>query len=109
MVSVSQIVDQGMQVQFTHLGCYIEEEGQVIAQGRREGRMLILETNQAGIALFAKGRKVESDIHLWHKQFSHVNFPLLCEMQTKNIVFGLPKFWGRNGQVYDACQLGKQH
>ena len=45
LVSVGQIVDQGMQVRFTHLGCFIEEEGQVIAQGRRDGRMFILDTN----------------------------------------------------------------
>ena len=31
LMSVGQIVDQGMQVRFTHLGCFIEEEGQVIA------------------------------------------------------------------------------
>ena len=27
LVSIGQIVDQGMQVRFTHLGCFIEEEG----------------------------------------------------------------------------------
>ena len=31
LVSVGQIVDEGMQVRFTHLKCFIEEEGQVIA------------------------------------------------------------------------------
>ena len=65
LVSVSQIVDQGMmQVRFTHLGCFIEEEDKVIAQGRREGRMFILKTNNVGTAMFAKGQKVEIDIDL---------------------------------------------
>ena len=73
-VSVRQIVDQGMEVQFTHLGCFIEEEGKVIAQGRREGRMFILETNEVGTTMFAKGQKVESDMNLWHMRFGHVNF-----------------------------------
>ena len=54
LVSVGQIVDQGMQVRFTHLGCFIEEDGQVIAQGRRDGRMFILDTNDVGTAIFAK-------------------------------------------------------
>ena len=27
LVSVSQIIDHGMQVRFTHHGCFIEEEG----------------------------------------------------------------------------------
>ena len=56
LVSVGEIVDQGIQVRFTHLECFIEEEGQVIAQGCRDERM------------FAKGQKVESDIDLWHKR-----------------------------------------
>ena len=79
-------------MRFTQLGCFIEEEGKVIAQGRREGRMFILETNNVGTAMFAKGKKVESNIDLWKKRFGHVNFPQLREMQMKNIVFGLPKF-----------------
>ena len=61
--------------------------------------MFILNTNEVGTALFAKGEKVELGIDLWHKRFDHVNFTRLCEMQTKNVIFGLPKFGGRNSQV----------
>ena len=109
LVSVGQIVDQGMLVWFTHHGCFIKEQGKIIVQGHREGSMFILETNVVGTTMFAKGHKVESGIDLWHKRFGHVNFPWLREMQTKSIVFGLPKFSNLNGQVYEACQLGKQH
>ena len=56
--------------------------------------MFILNTNEVGTVLFAKGQKVESDIDLWHKRFAHVNFPQFREMQTKNILFGLLKFGG---------------
>ena len=55
LVSVGQIIDQGMKVRFTHLGCFIEEEGQNITQGRKEGRMFILDINDVGTTLFAKG------------------------------------------------------
>ena len=109
LVSVGQIVDQGMQVRFTHLGCFIEEEGKVIAHWHQEGRMFILNTNDVGMVLFTKGQNVKSDIDLWHKLFGHVNFLRLREMQTKSIIFGLPKFSGQNGHVCEACQLGKQH
>ena len=74
LVSVGWIVDQGMQVRFTHLGCFIEEEGQIIVQGCRDGRMFILDTNDVGTTLFAKGQKVKSDIHLWLKRIGHVNY-----------------------------------
>ena len=69
----------------------------------------MLETNEFETVMFAKGKKVESDIDLWHKQFGHVNFSWLREIQSKDIIFGLPNFSGRNGQVCEACQLGKQH
>ena len=45
LVSVGQIVDQGMQVRFTYLRCFIKEEGKVIAQGYRDGRLFIPDTN----------------------------------------------------------------
>ena len=65
LVSVKQIFDQGMEVRFTHLGCFIQEEGHVIAQGRRDGRMFILDSTDDGTAIFVKGQKAESDINLW--------------------------------------------
>ena len=94
LVSVEQIVYQGIQVWFTHLKFYIEEEGQIIVQGRREGRMFNLDTNDVDITLFVKGEKVNSDIDLWHKGISHINYQRLQELQSKQVVFGLPKFSG---------------
>ena len=58
----------------------IEEQAKVISQGRREGRMFILKTNEVGTAMYAKGKKIESDIDLWHKRLDHVNFPWCREM-----------------------------
>ena len=36
-----------------------------------------------------KAQEVESDIELRHKQFAHINFPKLQDMQSKQVVFGL--------------------
>ena len=98
-----------MQVRFTHLRCFIEEEGQVIVQGRKDGRMFILDTNDVGTAMFAKGQNVESDINLWHKRIGHINYQRLQDLQSKQVVFGLPKFNGQKAQICEACQLRKQH
>ena len=70
--------------------------------------MFILDTNDIGTAMFAKGQKVDSDIALWYKRISHVNYQRLQELQTKQVVFGFPKFSGRRDQVFEAYQLGKQ-
>ena len=87
LVSVGHIVEQGMQFRFTHLGCFIEEEGQVIAQGCRDGRMFILDTNDVGTAMFAKGQNVESDRNLWHKRIGHINYQRLQDLQSKQVLF----------------------
>ena len=77
LMSAGQIIDQGMQVRFTHLVCFIEEEAQIIVQGRRYGRMFILDTNDVGTVIFAKGQKVESDIDLLHKWIGQINYERL--------------------------------
>ena len=59
--------------------------------------------------LFAKGQKIESDIDLWHKRIGHVNYRRLEDLQTKQVVFSLPKFSGPKAQICEACQLEKQH
>ena len=83
LVSVRQIVDQGMEVRFTHLNCFIEEQGRVIVQGRRDKRMFILDSTDGGTAMFAKGQKIESDIDLRHKRIGHVNYQRLQDLQSK--------------------------
>ena len=84
-----------MQVRFTHLACFIEEEGQVIVQGCRDGRMFILDTDDVDTAMLAKGQKVESDINLWHKRIGHINYQRLQDLQSKEVVFRLSKFSGQ--------------
>jgi hypothetical protein len=100
LVSIGQIVDQGMQVRFTHLGAFIEQKGRIIARGHRERRMFILDRTDDGpdVALFANRQKIKSDIDLWHKRIGHVKFRRLQDLQKKQVVFGLPKFSGRTAQ-----------
>ena len=80
LVSVGQIVNQGMQFKFNHQGCFIEDKGHIIVRGRREGRMFILHINDVGVAMFVNGQNVESYIDLWHKRIGYINFPRLHNM-----------------------------
>jgi hypothetical protein len=67
--------------------------------------MFILDRTDDGpdTTLFAKGQKAESDIDLWHKRIGHVNYQRLQDLQTKHVVFGLPKLSGRKAQICEAC------
>ena len=59
---------------------FIEKEGKLVAHGRREGRMFILELNEVKSAMLVKGLKVETDLKLWHKRISHINLQKLKGM-----------------------------
>ena len=65
--------------------------------------MFILDTNDVGLIMYAKGQKVESNIELWHKRFNHINFPKLQDMQSNQVVSGLSKFSGQKGEICEAC------
>ena len=58
---------------FNNNRCFIERGDQVIAHGRCEGRMFILESNEVKSVMFAKGLKVETNLNLWHKRIGHIN------------------------------------
>ena len=49
LVPVEKMDNQGMEVRFTHLRCFIEEEGCVIVQRRRERRMFILNSTDGSL------------------------------------------------------------
>ena len=50
-----------MQVRFNNEGCFEEKDEWLIAHGRGEGQMLILESNEVKSAMFANGLEVEDE------------------------------------------------
>ena len=112
LVSVGQIVEQGMQVKFNKSGCFIEKHGKLIARGKRQGRMFILDVNmpQMAAAMFTKGSNIISDVEMWHKRIGHISMQTLQNMLRKNVVNGLPKLnICEISKVCEACQYGKQN
>ena len=112
LVSVGQIVDQGMQVKFNKAGCFIEKHGRLIARGKREGRMFTLDVDMPRITsvMFSHGSNIISDVEMWHKRTGHINLQMLQIMLERNVISGLPKLKVcEMGRACEACQLGKQN
>ncbi|WP_139158356.1 DDE-type integrase/transposase/recombinase, partial [Enterobacter cloacae complex sp. GF14B] len=114
LVSVGQMVEQGLQVRFNPNGCYVEDfqNGcKLITEGKCVGTMFTLNVDMPEVkaALFAQGTGVLADVDICHKRIGHVNEQRLRSMQSKQIVKGLPKFKvdGMH-KVCAACQFGKQ-
>ncbi|MCO5602687.1 hypothetical protein L7F22_056823 [Adiantum nelumboides] len=114
LVSVGQMVEQGLQVRFNADGLYVEEykkNGKLIAQGKKVGRMFTLDVNipEVNAVMFAHGSCVVADIEIWHKRIGHANVQRLKTMQSQELVTGLPVFKVADMQkVCEACQFGKQ-
>ncbi|MCO5548690.1 hypothetical protein L7F22_002149 [Adiantum nelumboides] len=114
LVSIRQMVEQGLQVRFNADGLYVEEykkNGKLIAQGEKVGRMFTLDVNipEVNAVMFAHGSGVVADIEIWHKRIGHANVQSLKTMQSQEIVIGLPILKVANMQkLCEACQFGKQ-
>jgi hypothetical protein len=71
MVSVGQMVKQGLRVKFNPNGCFVEDmknQGELITKGERNGRMFTLDVNmpKVNFMLFTHG-KGAGNIGIWHK------------------------------------------
>ncbi len=103
LVSIGQMVEQGLQMTFNPNGCFVKDmknQGKLIAKGERNGRMFKLNMNIRDVnsKLFTHGKGVR-DIGIWHKRVGHVNFQHLKLMEKQNLVGGLPKFGTKRGDV----------
>jgi hypothetical protein len=114
LVSVGQMVEQGLQVTFNPNGCFVEDmknQGKLIAKRERNGRMFTLYVNMLEVnsMLFTHG-KGAGDIGIWHKRVGHVNLQRLKLMEKQNLVGGFPKSGTEEvmSEVCKTCQLGKQ-
>jgi hypothetical protein len=96
LVSVGQMVEQGLQVTFNPNGCFVEDmknQGKLIAKGERNVRMFTLDVNmpEVNFMLFTHG-KGAGDIGIWHKRVDHINLQRLKLMEKQKLVGGLLKF-----------------
>ena len=109
LVSVGQMVEQGLQVRFNTDGLYVEEykeHGKLVAQGKKIGRMFTLDVNvpEINAAMFAQGTGVVADIEIWHKRIGHANIQRLKMMQSRELVTGLPTFKvAKMQKICEAC------
>ena len=97
LVSVGQMVEQGLQVKFNSDGCFVEDPNnkyKMVAKGKRIGRMFTLnvKTPAGSNMLYTQKNAVITDIDIWHKRIGHVNVQRLKTMQSQNVVAGLPNF-----------------
>ena len=114
LVSVGQMVDQGLQVRFNSHGVFVEDlknKCKLVTKGEKKGRLFTLDVTMpsADTAMYVDSSRVINDIDIWHKRIGHANMQRLKSMQSSGVVTGLPKFKDNAiVKVCAACQFGKQ-
>ncbi|CAJ2654309.1 unnamed protein product [Trifolium pratense] len=109
LISISQLCDQGMRVNFTKNECLVSNnEGNILMKGVRSKDNCYLWTplEEANVStcLLTKNEEVK----LWHQKLGHLNLKSMKRVISEEAVRGLPSLQIQEGNICGECQIGKQ-
>ncbi|GKA84805.1 retrovirus-related pol polyprotein from transposon TNT 1-94 [Tanacetum coccineum] len=107
---VGQFCDADLEVAFQKSTCYIWDlKGNDLLTGSRGTDLYSItpqdSTTPNPICLMAKA--TSSQVWLWHRRLSHLNFNTINLLLKNNIVNGLPKLKFVKDHLCSSCELGK--
>ncbi|GJX64016.1 retrovirus-related pol polyprotein from transposon TNT 1-94 [Tanacetum coccineum] len=107
---VGQFCDADLEVTFRKSTCYIRSlKGNDLLTGSRGTDLYSItlqdSTTPNPICLMAKA--TSSQVWLWHRRLSHLNFDTINLLSKNNIVNGLPKLKFVKDHLCSSCELGK--
>lgn len=109
LISISQLCDQGLKVNFTKFECLVtNEKGKVTMKGSRSKDNCYLwisqESSYSSTCTLTKGDEVK----LWHQKLGHLHLKGMKMIISIEAVRGIPKLKIEEGRVRGECQIGKQ-
>ncbi|KAK2355658.1 gag-protease polyprotein [Trifolium repens] len=109
LISISQLCDQGMKVNFTKSECLVNnEEGQLLMKGTRSKDNCYLWMSQEEAHTSTCLISTEDEVQLWHQKLGHLNLKGMKKAMTAKAIRGLPRLKIIEGNVCGECQIGKQ-
>jgi len=109
LISISQLCDQGLIVNFSKLECQItNKEGEVLIKGTRSKDNCYLwvpqEEAHLSICLLSK----EEEVKLWHQKLGHLHLKGMNKALSSEAIRGLHDLKIVEGNICGECQIGKQ-
>ncbi len=106
LVSVSRLIDRGVQVQFKKDGVELEKDG-IRLFGRRDNNMFVLKPKIAILdvenACLITEKSPMDLLELWHQRLGHFHLNGIRNLSEKDLVDGLPSFnFSKNPKLF--CQ-----
>nr|GEV15253.1 hypothetical protein [Tanacetum cinerariifolium] len=110
LFSVSQFCDADLKVAFRKSTCYIRDlKGNDLLTGSRGTDLYSITlqdtTSPNPICLMAKA--TSSQVWLWNRRLSHLNFNTINLLSKNDIMVGLPKLKFVKDHLCSSCELGK--
>lgn len=109
LISISQLCDEGFNVNFTKSECLVtNEKSEVLMKGSRSKDNCYLwtpqETSYSSTCLSSK----EDEVKIWHQRFGHLHLRGMKKIIDKGAVRGIPNLKIEEGRICGECQIGKQ-
>ncbi|WJX62830.1 hypothetical protein P8452_47785 [Trifolium repens] len=109
LISISQLCDQGMKVNFTKSECLVNnEDGQLMLRGTRSKDNCYLWIPHEEDFTSTCRVTTEDEVQLWHQKLGHLNLKGMKKAMSAEAVRGLPRLKIIEGKVCAECQIGKQ-
>ncbi|GAU36127.1 hypothetical protein TSUD_292870 [Trifolium subterraneum] len=109
LISISQLCDQGLKVNFTKTECLVtDDKGELLMNGVRSKDNCYLWVPQEDTSLSTCLIAKEDEVKLWHQRLAHLNLKSLKKAISEEAIRGLPKLKIEEGHICGECQIGKQ-
>ncbi|GKB35818.1 retrovirus-related pol polyprotein from transposon TNT 1-94 [Tanacetum coccineum] len=110
LFSVGQLCDADLEVAFQKSTCFIRDlQGNDLLTSNRGIDLYIISlqetTSSTPICLMAKASPTQ--VWLWHRRLSHLNFDSINLLSKKDVVIGLPKLKYVKDQLCSSCEVSK--
>ncbi|GJT17196.1 retrovirus-related pol polyprotein from transposon TNT 1-94 [Tanacetum coccineum] len=110
LFSVGHFSDEDLEVAFHSNTCYVWNlEGDDLLTSSRESNLYTISiselTASSLVCLMSKATSTKSWV--WHRRLSHLNFGIINQLTSKNLVYGLLKFKYDKDHLCSVCEQGK--
>jgi hypothetical protein len=109
LISISQLCDQGLKVNFSQPECLVTDaKGVVLMKGVRskDNCYLWVPNQKSHVATCMIA--TEDEVKIWHQRLGHLNLMSMKKATSTKVIRGLPKLAIVEGKIYGECQIGKQ-
>jgi hypothetical protein len=110
LISIRQLCDQGMKVNFTQSECLVtDEKGEVIMRvTRSKDNCYLWVSHNEEAHLSSCLLSEEDEVKLWHQKLGHLNLKGMKKAISVEAIRGLPKLNIVEDNICGECHIGKQ-